>query len=159
MQNDIILTRWMFCVLYGHVFLCSLRVPGPKYVHPALALNRSLTLSLYIKKSPHTIIIGHSKSLSERLANIMGFNFVGVNRMKRGPYSGLCVYWASACAREYECAFWVLYSVSRYVSIVWSILHINSFSLALFVCLKWNATLPLRYATMVFSLWLQCVVY
>lgn len=110
MQNDIILTRWMFCVLYGHVFLCSLRVPGPKYVHPALALNRSLTLSLYIKKSPHTIIIGHSKSLSERLANIMGFNFAGVNRMKRGPYSGLCVYCARVRVRESMSAHFGFYT-------------------------------------------------
>lgn len=74
-------------------------------MYPALALIRSLTLECSIsKKWPHTIIIGYSKSLSERLANIMGFNFAGVNRnMKRASRTA-----AYACI---VCAVWILYSL------------------------------------------------
>lgn len=128
---------------------------APKCVYPAPALNRSLPLELtlfpYIKNWPHTIIIGHSKSLSERLANIMGFNFAGVNRMKRDAYSSLCVYsvCACACASACECAFWVLYSLvalclHRMVHTAHQLILLLAAS---FVCLKSNATLPLRYAT------------
>lgn len=110
--------------------LCTIFLSLSRFITHHLWAFRSLIRlfihSLSIKKWPHTIIIGYSKSLSERLANIMGFNFAGANRMNRGM-----------CTAAYACTV-----LCMYILLAWRGPHI--FHLFLFVVLfllrKSNAT-------------------